>query len=493
MATLVRGEDGYPRYWQGIQLDITELKEAEEELRRARDELEFRVLERTHELEEANEMMALEIGERRRVEGELRRAEADYRQVAERIPAVTYVWRVDQKPDENVYTSPQIERLLGFTPEEWSDPELWISRIHPDDRQRVLAATLRSSTTGEPFSMEFRYLAKDGHIVWVWDEAALLDRDERGRPRTFHGVLLDITKRKEAEAQASRSDQRFRALAEHIPAVIYSTDLHPELPDVSEPYVSPQIEDMLGYTPDEWLSAPDFWVQAVHPDDRERVLEAARRIERSGDAWSLEYRVMTKDGRAVWVNDRGRPLETDDAGLPRTVQGVLLDVTPRKRAEQELRDAERSYRMLVEQLPAVTYIELPAGEPSGPPHLVYISRQCERVLGYGPDELLTDPSLLVRMVHPQDRDRVSELNARTRQSGETFDAEFRIQTKDGRLVWVHRRAELAVDEEGSPLFWHGVTVDISAQRSAQERADDLQRRLQQAMSGARDSRGPDPA
>ncbi|HEX9123540.1 MAG TPA: PAS domain-containing protein [Actinomycetota bacterium] len=483
VATLVRDQEGRALSWQGVQLDVTALKETEEELRRARDEMEFRVMERTHELEEANEMMALEIAERKRVETELRRTEEKYRLLAERNPAVTYVWTVDQPPDEVVYVSPQIQRLLGFTAEEWGQEELWISRLHPDDRRRVLATALRCSTTGEPFGMEYRYLAKDGHIVWVWDEAVLLERDEHGHPRRFHGIMLDITERKEAEAKASRSERRLRALAERIPAVIYAKELHQAWGATEDDYISPQIENVLGYSPQEWTSTPSFWLERIHPEDRDRVLAVIEGLEGSDEPWSLEYRMIASDGRTVWIHDEGLLLDRDETGRPRSIQGVMVDVSERKRVEQELRDAERSYRTLVEQIPAITYIELPSAEPSDRVNLVYVSPQCQQILGYRPDELLADPHHLVHMVHPEDRRRVLERDREADRTGEPFDAEFRILTKDGGLVWLHSRAELVRDEAGRPLFWHGVAMDVTDRRLAQEHLDDLQRRLDQVAVG----------
>ncbi len=115
VANLVRDEDGRPLHWLGVQLDITELKQVEKELRQARDGLELRVAARTAELEEANAMMALEIGERRRAEQELKEAEQRYRLLAEQIPAVTYTWETDRPEGmEASYTSPRIEQLLGL-------------------------------------------------------------------------------------------------------------------------------------------------------------------------------------------------------------------------------------------------------------------------------------------------------------------------------------------------------------------------------------------
>ena len=223
-AILVRDEGRRPLHWLGIQLDITELKQVEEQLRAARDELEERVASRTAELAEANALMALEIGERRRAEGELREAEHRYRLLAEQIPAVTYVWEVNHPDGQELqdYTSPMIEHVLGFTSAEWnSTPDFWMSRLHPHDRTAVLAQTLRVETTGEPFAMEYRYLHKDGRVIWVADHAGLLSRDVLGRPHLFQGVMIDVTERKRAEATIAESELRFRDLAEQVPGIIY--------------------------------------------------------------------------------------------------------------------------------------------------------------------------------------------------------------------------------------------------------------------------------
>jgi PAS domain S-box-containing protein len=357
VATLVRDREGRALHWQGVQLDITELKEAEEELRRTRDDLELRVLLRTHELEEANEMMALEIAERRRAEEDLRGAERKYRMLAEQIPAVTYVWETGQQADQIVYTSPQIERLLGYTAEEWGTADLWNSRLHPDDRTRVMAATLRSQTTGESFSVEARYLAKDGGIVWVLDEAVLLERDREGRPKTFHGLLLDITARKEAEAsaqvaesKATMAEARYRTLVEQIPAMTFI-----ETPSPSKPYstyltfVSPQSESILGYTPQELIDDPGHFARMLHPDDRDRVLAANDHAERTREPFDQEYRVVAKDGRVVWMHSLAA-LVTDESGSPRFWHGVALDVTARKEAEENLRELEDRYQAVLGRL-----------------------------------------------------------------------------------------------------------------------------------------------
>ena len=121
-----------------------------------------------------------------------------YRMLVEGVPAVLYIDRPDDL-STNLYTSPQIESLLGYPLHEWmADPELWRAVIHPDDRERVLAANEASNETGGSYLEEYRVLAKDGRRVWIRDEAAPV-RGVDGTLLYWRGVILDITKRKEAE------------------------------------------------------------------------------------------------------------------------------------------------------------------------------------------------------------------------------------------------------------------------------------------------------
>jgi PAS domain S-box-containing protein len=464
VATLVRDPNGRPMHWEGVQLDITELKRAEEELRSARDELELRVLERTHELEETNELMMLEIEERRRVERELRETQERYRLLAEHLPGVAYVWDVRAAADDPIYVSPQIENILGYTSTEWGRADFWRTRVHPDDRREVMRASVRSSMTGEPFAMEYRYLAKDGSVVWVLDQAILLERDQTGRPAIFHGLMLDISDRKAAEAKAIETDLRYKTLTAQIPAITY---LRTPTADRSSfgiaRYVSPQVESLLGYSQEEWTSTADVWVAHLHPEDRDRVIDEASRVLATGEPFSLQYRMIAADGSLVWIRDEGRCVGVDERGRPNEWQGIMLDVTDQERAQQELRDAERRLRALVEQLPAMVYIELPTQDPAES-RLVYLSPQVESILGYSADELMAEPVHLERLLHGDDRDRIVAANAHSDATGEPFDEEYRVLAKDGRTVWLHSRAALVRDDEGRPLYWHGVALDVTARR-----------------------------
>jgi diguanylate cyclase (GGDEF)-like protein/PAS domain S-box-containing protein len=139
---------------------------------------------------------------RKRTELALRQAEVKYRSLVEKIPAVVYVAGVGETGDW-LYVSPQLERILGYTPREWlAHPAPFSSFLHPADRERVLAEEAFSGATGEPLRSEFRMIARDGRSVWIRDEAHLIE-DDAGRPLLWQGLMSDITELKKAEEQVA--------------------------------------------------------------------------------------------------------------------------------------------------------------------------------------------------------------------------------------------------------------------------------------------------
>jgi PAS domain S-box-containing protein len=465
-AILTSDPDGEP-VWQGVLLDITTLKDLEEQLREANDMLEFRVLERTTELEDANEMMALEIGERRRIESELRETRERYRHLVEDLPAVVFLWQVRPHDPPLAYTSPQIEQLLGFTPEEWNHPTFWATRLHPHDRDRVVAATERSSGTGEPFELEFRYFAKDGRVVWVLSHASLLRRDDRGRPLVFQGVLLDVTGQKEAEREARRVEARFEAVTTLAPVAFYDFDIvDGERESIVVRSVSPMLSRMVGLEPDEFLRDPRAWLRSVHPDDRDAVTADSLEQLRTGLPLSRAYRVIGPAGEISWVRAESRCVERDERGRPARIQGVIVDITTEMAEVDRARRAEETLRTFVDGIPGIPWLELVEGEP-GTGHLVFIGEQARTILGYAPEELIAEPGRALRAVHPEDRERIDALSALHDRTREPFWAEYRVIRRDGRVIWLRSQALASRDVRGR-LLWHGVSYDVTTEHDRAE-------------------------
>jgi diguanylate cyclase (GGDEF)-like protein/PAS domain S-box-containing protein len=276
----------------------------------------------------------------------------------------------------------------------------------------------------------------------------------------IEGVVYDVTERVQAEEALKEAKDRYRTLVERLPAVTYIQevgDYHNTL------YVSPQVQAMTGYSPDDFESHPGLWYDIVHPDDRKRVEDEDERTDRTGEPFRAEYRLLARDARVVWVQDEAVLIE-DEQGHAHYWQGVMLDITKRKEVEEALKEAEDRYRTLVERIPVVIYINpLSETNPS-----TYVSPQVEELLGYSVEESKRDPDLWDKILHPDDRERVTAEEARTSATGEPFKMEYRMISRDGRVVWLQDEAVLVRDEEGRPRFWQGVMSDITERKALEE-------------------------
>jgi PAS domain S-box-containing protein len=253
-------------------------------------------------------------------------SEESFRDLIEWLPAVVYEAGAGVESDW-LYLSPYVEKLLGYTPQEiLADPTLYYDRLHPDDRDDVieLERTELEMARRQDVTMvsEYRMLHRDGHIVWVRDEARIVrppDRDPYWR-----GVLVDITETRQAESALAESHDRYRNLVHSLPVCAYEAD-----PRRSgrRHFLSPQVSQLLGYTLEAWDADPDLWDKTVHADDRLRVLRDEERhvIMAVGTPWVSEYRLISRTGDVVWVRDRA--VVALNAEGHRVINGILTDVT----------------------------------------------------------------------------------------------------------------------------------------------------------------------
>jgi PAS domain S-box-containing protein len=250
--------------------------------------------------------------------------ERRYQHLVEEMPLSLYISALDERSNA-LYVSPAIVDLLGFSLDEWrANPQLFEEILPPTDAERVLRTVEASKAQGHPYEAEYRLTRKDGSIVWVQDRAVTV-LDERGRRLHWQGFLVDVTARKEAEA-------RYRTLVEQLPLITYVDSPHST--DEAASYVSPQIEEILGYSLSQWHSDPSFFADHLHPQDRDRVREAQRGARETGVPLMIEYRFIAEGGRVVWLKD-SYTIVRDEAGRPWYAQGFAVDVTAQKEAERD--------------------------------------------------------------------------------------------------------------------------------------------------------------
>ncbi len=230
-------------------------------------------------------------------------------------------------------TNSTLHRMLGYSPEEFAAMS-WKEFTHPDDVEtNTLLSHQLAAGEIDHFAMEKRFLRKDGGYLWTALTVSLV-RDADGKPKYEIGMTLDIAERKRLESDLRAAEARYRLLVERVPAVVYVMEASREPKAL---YVSPQIERMLGFAPQDWLADPGMWIRQLDPADRDEVLASRTRMIDSGIAAeprSDTYRFHCKDGTVKWLRDDTMVLQQQD-GHP-SLHGVIVDVSQEKELEERL-------------------------------------------------------------------------------------------------------------------------------------------------------------
>ncbi|MEH2174354.1 PAS domain-containing protein [Nostoc sp.] len=316
-----------PRRWQPLEIDL--LKELA---------IQVGIAIRQAELYQQAQN---ELTDRRRVEAELRESEEWLRLALSASRMGTWNWNIQTG---KISWSDNLEALFGLEPGEFDGSfEMFAARVHPKDRDRVLASVELAVATGEDYDIEFRVLYPNGKIRWALSQGKVL-YDQHGQPIQMAGIDLDITERKQSAETLRESEERFRQLAENIDAVFW-------IKEVSEnrvSYVSPAYKRLWGLNPQELYQGQQAWIDRIHPEDRESTDRAFHEKAIAGK-FDEEYRIILPNGNIRWVHDRCFPLR-DETGEIYRFAGIAEDISDRKQVEQALRDGEERFRTSVENM-----------------------------------------------------------------------------------------------------------------------------------------------
>ena len=300
---------------------------------------------------------------------------------------------------------------------------------------------------------------KKGAVDYV-----LKHRLERLVPAVQHALYVakDRREREHAEKALQRSEEQFRALVEQIPAATYIQQIAEPGSSRTNPtlYVSPQVEAQTGYPAQAFEEDPELWIRMLHPEDRERVLAEDRRTDETGDPFRIEYRVITRDERVLWIRDEATVVR-DEQGRPRFWQGVMFDITEQEQTERALHESERQLRATFEHAAVGIAHTAPDGR------WLRVNQKLCDILGYTREELLHTTFLDV--THPDDHE--SNLESRGRLlAGEitTHSMQKRYIKKDGSVIWVDVTVSLVREPSGEPSYFIAVIQDIADRMKTEE-------------------------
>jgi len=273
--------------------------------------------------------------------------------------------------------------------------------------------------------------------------------------------------REAIESELSGARQRYQHLLAVSPAIIYTTHASG---DFACTFVSENIRTIMGFSPEEMTTDPKCWPDRLHPEDAPRVFnELASLIEQGGGI--VEYRFRHRDGHYVWVQDSFRVLY-DDASKPRELVGAWADITKLKEAERnvlvansELQNTKQSLSRLLAASPAIIYTTRASGEFG----CTFVSENIQTIMGFSPEQMITDPKCWPDRLHPDDARRVfTELGPLIEQGGGTV--EYRFRHRDGHYVWVQDTFRVLYDETRHPQELVGAWADITKRKEAETNA-----------------------
>jgi PAS domain S-box-containing protein len=372
------------------------------------------------------------------------------------------------------------ERMLGYRAEDVVGrltPLIWHDPVEIGRRAAELGVAAsfevfaHLAQLGSPDTREWTFVRQDGtRLTAQLTVTPVLSG--QGVLSGYLGIARDVTEQQRMESALRQAEARYRTLVEQLPAITYIAALNEA---GSALYVSPQIEVLLGFGPSEWTADPDFWIKRLHVDDRAAVLREFERSRASGEPFAAEYRLVARDGRAVWFRDEAVvvPPAGDEPGF---VQGVMLDITGRKRAEQALHAAEAKYRDIVENAVEGIYQSTPRGR------LLATNRALARLLGYGsPEELVTTITDVGTQIYVDPHDHAA-LVAQLLENGTAEGFECRLCRRDGRVTWVLQNVRLVREPDGRPLYFEGIIEEITARKQAEAERARLERERDQFFS-----------
>jgi PAS domain S-box-containing protein len=402
---------------------------------------------RTRSLQRQAEELERTLNERRQAVASLRDAETRYRALVEQLPLVTYVSDI-AKPGFSTYVSPQIEGLLGYTPDEWlATSNMFWRVVHPDDAERVRVEHRNGYASGKPFSSQYRLIARDERVVWVQDEVIVV-LDAEGTPTQAQGFLLDITHRKAAEVALGESEERFRTLVGNVPGVIFRCEIDAEW---TMEYISDEIEDLVGYPARDFIKQERSYAQVVHPDDRQRLADEVDAAVAEDRPYTTQYRVIHSDGSLRHVVERGKAVLSGDR---HKLDGAIFDVT-----EQRLAETERlKLAVIVES----TDNAIMAAGIDG--RLTSWNPGAERVFGYPADEVIGKPISILAPVDKQEEP--FELFNRIIEGTPIVHHETVRQRKDGSLIDVSFTFSPIRDTTGTVIGASAIAYDITERKHA---------------------------
>ncbi|MCP4703366.1 MAG: PAS domain S-box protein [candidate division Zixibacteria bacterium] len=254
--------------------------------------------------------------------------------------SIAFTWKnIEGWPVE--FVTQNVEKLFGYTAEEFLSGDVSYNKcVHPDDLQQVadeVAKFSANKTNTEFIHQPYRIITKDGtpRIVSDW---TFIQRDKQGNITHYKGIVEDITERVKAEEALKQNEKRYSQIVSSIPGVVYQFVISKK-GEFSFSYMSQMIEDLLSIKPEILIDDANKMFDYIHPDDQKKFASSIEQSSQSLSQWELEFRIVTPQNNTIWIKGSSNPNLLENGDI--VWNGVLMDISKNKQAEEELRQYEQ--------------------------------------------------------------------------------------------------------------------------------------------------------
>ena len=397
----------------------------------------------------------------------------EFRALVENMPGAVFR-RAADPPWRFEYVSDAIVAITGHRAADLVVPGAPAGPVLPvpEDLPRVTQAIRDAVATEQPYALEYRVYHADGTTRWVQDLGHPVD-DGNGRPVSIVGVLVEITARMERERALLEKQAGLDALFDSTPDHIYFKDTASRFTLISR-----ALATSFGLSdPSEAVGKTDadFFLE----EHARAALEDEREILRTGlPLVDLEESETWPDGSRTWVSTTKLAHRDVDGNVIGTF-GISRDITGRRQAEAALAESEDRLQLVLRGSNDGWWIRDLVADTA------YYSPRWWQMIGYTEGDLPAEPGLRRRITHPDDVDRVDQVLATARESGQAgYEVEFRLLHRDGHWVPVHSRAFLLRDETGRPIRVAGANTDLTERKRVEAELQETNRRLEAAIAKA---------
>lgn len=418
-----------------------------------------------------NRKLSLEIRQRKQAQAALQQSDADFRTLTEAMPQIVWTARAD---GSSTYVNQQWVDYTGMSLDD-SHGRGWNKPFHPDDQQRAWNAWNNAVTCKGIYALECRLRRADGvYRWWLLRGVPVLTGD--GEVKKWVGTCTDIHDLKQAEGELRKSEERYRVITDHSPAGIFQTDVRGDCT-----YVNPRWTEIAGLTLGEALGKG--WSQTLHPEDKQRVFDGWYEAAHAGTSYDWECRFVTKQGKQSWTTGHAEILY-DEQGNSQGHLGVLVDITTRKQAEEDIRLAEARFRDIIEASP------IPFALNEAEQSITYLNSAFIRTFGYDRKDIPTVDAWWSK-AYPDETYRQEVTKewllhlTMAKHDAQPFEPmEVRIRCKDGgeRTVLVTATPLASSLNDLLVVTFYDITERKKTESLLHEQLDELQR-WQQAMVG----------